>query len=251
MADSATGRIRLAAAARFSNAAERYEQAAHVQKHAALQFDTWLAGSGLDVPQRIAEIGCGTGLLTRLLHARFPHAELEATDLAPAMVEYCRRMMDEAKQVRYRVCDGRDARFDPAPDWIVSAMCFQWLQPLRPILQHHLAQAQVLAFSLVLDESFTAWRAAHAQAGMEPGLQRLPNFEELLAKCRGLGTVRTHRISLSERHADGPSFARSLRAIGADQPHDKHVPRNLRPVLRSLQNGFDANYDIGFFCIER
>lgn len=240
-------------AERFSNAAERYEQSAHIQRQAAVLFDAWLAGLKLEAPQRIAEIGCGTGLLTRLLRARFPQAAIEATDLAPAMVEFCRRSLGEQAHIRYRVCNGRTARFDPAAHWIVSAMCFQWLLPLRPVLQHHLAQSRVLAFSLVLDGSFSAWRTAHAQAGIEPGLQPLPEFAALLAECEGLGlgTVHAQRISLTEWHADGLSFAGSLRAIGADRPRDRHVPKNLRPVMRRLQSGCDANYEIGFFCIEK
>jgi malonyl-CoA O-methyltransferase len=244
---------KLAAAERFSNAAERYEQSAHIQKEAAVLFDAWLAELKLDAPQRIAEIGCGTGLLTRLLHARFPQAAIEATDLAPAMVEYCRRMLGDEAVIRYRVCDGRDARFDPMPDWIVSAMCLQWLRPLRPVLQHHLAQSKMLAFSLVLDGSFSVWREAHAHAGIEPGLHAFPVYDSLLAECQSLGAAHVHakRISLSEAHANGLEFAASLRLIGADHPRDGHRPSNLRPVLRQLQNGFDANYEIGFFCIEK
>lgn len=245
------GRRPLEAVERFSKAADRYEQAAHIQKQAAVLFDAWLAELQPNAPQRIAEIGCGTGLLTRLLHARFPHAMIEATDLAPAMVDACRRAMGNEAPIRYRVCDGRDAVFDPSPDWIVSAMCFQWLQPLGPIVRHHLAQSRLVAFSLVVDGSFNAWRAAHVEAGIEPGLQSLPDFEALRAECKGLGTVHAQRISLTERHADGWSFAHSLRAIGADRPREHHAPANLRPVLRRLQDGLDANYEIGFFCIER
>jgi malonyl-CoA O-methyltransferase len=242
-----------AAAERFSIAAERYEQAAHIQKQAASLFDAWLAELDLDAPQHIAEIGCGTGLLTHLLRERFPHALLHATDLAPAMIDYCRHKFRADELVRYAVCDGRDARFDPAPDWIVSAMCFQWLHPLRSVLLHHLAQGKILAFSLVLDGSFSAWRSAHARAGADHGLRRCPDFDALLMQCHGVGAARVHaqRIILTESHADGLAFARSLRAIGADQPRDNHHPANLRPVLRQLQNGCDANYEIGFFCIER
>lgn len=250
---SAPTRRGLAAAERFSNAAERYEQIAHIQKQAAVLFDAWLAELSPGAPQRIAEIGCGTGLLTRLLHARFPDAAIEATDLAPAMIDYCRRMAGDEEGIRYRVCDGREARFDPMPDWIVSAMCLQWLQPLRPVLQHHLAQSKMLAFSLVLDGSFAVWRAAHAHAGIEPGLHAFPDYGNLLAECQSLGAAQVHakHISLSEAHANGLEFAASLRLIGADHPRDGHQPSNLRPVLRQLQNGFDANYEIGFFCIQR
>ena len=240
-------------ARRFSAAAQHYEQAAHIQKQAASLFDAWLADLHIDTPARIAEIGCGTGLLTRLLHARYPDAALLATDLAPAMLEYCCNTLGAAPNIQYRVCDGRTACFDPAPDWIVSAMCFQWFDPLLPVLRHHLAQSRVLAFSLMLDGSFSEWRAAHAQLGLRPGLRTCPDYDTLLQACREMGASRIHaqRISLTEQHANGLLFADSLRIIGADQPRSGYQPINLRPVLRQLQNGVHANYEIGFFCIEK
>ena len=240
-------------AARFSGAAGRYEQAALIQKEAALRFDVWLAQQITAQPESIAEIGCGTGLLTRLLHQRYPRARLHATDLAPAMVDSCRASLPAKPNLQFSVRDGRVATFDPAPDWVVSAMCFQWFDPLQAVLEHHLAASRVLAFSILLDGSFKAWRAAHERAGMAPGLHACPNYGQLLQMCERLGAsrVRSERITVSEHHASGLSFAHSLRAIGADQPRAGHAPVSLKPVLRQLERGFDADYEIGFFLIER
>lgn len=243
----------MAIAARFSAAAQCYEQAASIQKQAAIEFDAWLAHQGAGIPTGIAEIGCGTGFLTRLLHARYPGARLLATDLAPAMVDYCRTSLGHIANLQFSVCDGRYATFEPAPDWIVSAMCLQWFDPLQPVLAHHLAQSRVLAFSIMLDSSFSAWRTAHRRVGTEPGLHLCPNYAQLLHTCRQLGASRvcTQWMSLNEHHANGLSFMHSLRAIGADTPRAGHAPSHIRPVLRQLEQGFDANYDIGFFLIER
>lgn len=240
-------------AARFSAAAHRYEQAAPIQKQVAAEFDAWLASQGAPRPARIAEIGCGTGFLTRLLHARYPDALLLATDLAPAMVDYCRDRLPHDARLQFAVRDGRNTIFDPAPDWIVSSMCFQWFEPLQTVLAHHLARSRVLAFSVMLESSFAAWRTAHMRVGATPGLHVCPNYARLQQICRQLGASRTssHWISLNERHANGLSFMRSLRAIGADTPRAGHAPANLKPVLRQLEQGCDANYDIGFFYLER
>lgn len=240
-------------AARFSEAAGRYEQVARVQAQAAFQFDAWLAQLGLAAPASIAEIGCGTGLFTRLLHARHPAARLHATDLAPAMVERCRAGFPPATNLQFTVCDGRHARFEPMPDWIVSTMCFQWFDPLLPALERHFSGARVLAFSILLDGSFVEWRAAHERLGRVPGLHTCPDYDALLRACGALSGGRMHaqRISLTEQHPDGQSFAHSLRAIGADQPHAGHRPANLRPVFRQMEQGIAANYEIGFFCLEK
>ena len=132
-------------------------------------------------------------------------------------------------------------------------MCFQWLTPLKPLLQHHLANSRLLAFSIMLDGSFAEWHAAHQRLGLCAGLQPLLSYEAVLDACQipGAQRVHAHRISLAEHHADGLLFAGSLRAIGADQPTENHRPVNLRAVCRQLQQGLTANYEIGFFCIER
>lgn len=240
-------------AERFSEAAHRYDSAAQIQRRAAGLFDAWLADQGLVTPGCIAEIGCGTGMLTRLLNERCRDATLHVTDLAPRMVELCRAALPPSPRLHYAVLDGRDAVFEPAPDWVVSAMCFQWFDPLLPVLRHHIAHAKVLAFSLVLDGSFSAWRKAHEAAGLSAGLQGFPDYDELRRMCESLDVsrVRAHRISLTESHANGLSFAKGLREIGASQPRSGHAPVNLRPVLRRLEQGLAVNYEIGFFCLER
>lgn len=240
-------------ARRFSDAAQRYEQSAKVQKLAAAQFDEWLAGLGLAAPDAIAEIGCGTGFFSRLLRQRYSNARLCLSDLAPEMVAVCRAQFAPSNLLRFEVQDGRSARFDPPANWVLSTMCFQWFQPLRPVLEHHLAHSRVLAFSILLDGSFSAWEGAHQALGVRSGLQSMLSFDAVLEACQlsAVQRIHTQRISLDEKHPDGLSFASSLRAIGADQAKENHRPVNLRAVCRQLENGFSANYEIGFFCLER
>lgn len=239
-------------ALRFSEAASSYEEGARVQRQAAAEFDAWLAACGLAAPDRIAEIGCGTGFLTGLLAARYPDAAICATDLAPAMLERCRENLHGTPNVEYRLCDGRDVRFDPAPDWIVSAMCFQWFDPLGPVLKHHFAGCRTLAFSILLDGSFSRWSDAHEHAGQPLGLRKLPAYDDLLRECHTLDNVhvRTHRVSLHETHANGIEFAHTLRKIGAGEPRPGHRHASLKPVLRTLKHGLQANYEIAFVCLE-
>ncbi len=238
---------------RFSEAAHRYDQTAKIQKQAASQFDRWLVSLALEAPASIAEIGCGTGFFTRLLQRRFPNIPLVISDLAPGMVELCQAACAPSDLLHFEVCDGRTVRFSDQPDWLVSTMCFQWFDPLAPVLQHHIAQCKLLAFSVLLDGSFAEWQAAHQRLGLISGLQTLPTFDAVLDACNipGIQHLHSQRISLSEAHQDGLAFARSLRAIGADHPLPQHQPVSLKAVCRQLEHGMSANYEIGFFCIER
>src|SRR5690349_13179228 len=76
-------------ARRFGAAAPTYDRSARIQARIAEE----LAGETAAIvrPARILEFGCGTGNLTRVLSARFPDAQLIATDLAPPMSALCRK----------------------------------------------------------------------------------------------------------------------------------------------------------------
>lgn len=69
---------------RFSRAASTYDD------HALVQGESAVALLGLlpenFVPDRILEIGCGTGSYTALLADRFPNARITAIDFAPGMI---------------------------------------------------------------------------------------------------------------------------------------------------------------------
>ncbi|MFH0880119.1 MAG: hypothetical protein V2A34_10440, partial [Lentisphaerota bacterium] len=58
---------------RFSAAAETYEQQARIQAGAAQKL--MQIARSIPHPSQILDMGCGTGLLTRLLLTRYPEAQ--------------------------------------------------------------------------------------------------------------------------------------------------------------------------------
>ena len=76
-------------------------------------------GAALDrletAPQRILDLGTGTGAAARVVARRFPEAELVGVDLSPKMVEEARTLLpaDLAGRVRYEVGDASSLEFDP------------------------------------------------------------------------------------------------------------------------------------------
>jgi ubiquinone/menaquinone biosynthesis C-methylase UbiE len=65
-------------------------------------------------PQRILDLGTGTGAAARVVARRFPEAAVVGVDLAPKMVEEARALLpaDVAGRVRYEVGDASSLEFD-------------------------------------------------------------------------------------------------------------------------------------------
>jgi SAM-dependent methyltransferase len=76
-------------------------------------------GAALDrldeAPQRILDLGTGTGTAARVIARRFPDAEVVGVDLAPKMVEEARARLpaDLAGRVRFEVGDASTLEFEP------------------------------------------------------------------------------------------------------------------------------------------
>ena len=76
-------------------------------------------------PSSILDLGCGTGYLTLLLHRRFPQAQIDAVDFAPAMIEQARARVPDAS---FLTRDIEELELEPASyDLIASNATIQWL----------------------------------------------------------------------------------------------------------------------------
>ena len=79
--------------------------------------------------ERILDIGCGTGHYTRLLHGRYPAAQITAIDLSATMIDEARRKL-ATPSVEFIVADAETMQFDAPFDLITSNACFQWFANL-------------------------------------------------------------------------------------------------------------------------
>ena len=79
----------------FTSQAYAYDLAAEVQLIVADRLARRIEDSAQPKPSRILEVGCGTGFLSVNLAAAFPHSDLLLTDLAPTMLDLCRRKVGD------------------------------------------------------------------------------------------------------------------------------------------------------------
>jgi len=207
--------------------------------------------------QRILEIGCGTGFLTRDIQARWPGADLVATDISPGMLEQAASNGRVAG--RFMMMDGEAPSFEgPWFDLILSSLAFQWFDDLGaaiPRLAALLRPGGSLIFSTMGQASFARWRGAHEACGLAAGVPDYPSIDALRAMLEGYDDsfVFDENYALTCDGARG--LIAHLKGIGAVVPNEGRKPlspADLRRVMAAFDaDGGDDGYQVLFARVTR
>ena len=225
----------------FGAAATHYDDHAGPQRFAARLVADLAQRQRPSGVVRILEIGCGTGLLTRDIQARWPGAQLVVTDLSPAMLD--RAAAQGLAGGIFLAMDGESPPFEgPWFDLILSSLAFQWFDDLPGAigrLANLLTPGGSLIFSTMGQDSFAAWRAAHDACGVAAGVPDYPSLETVRAMLRAYDDsfAFDERVPLDSGGARG--LIAHLKGIGAVVPETGRRP--LTPAqLRAAMAAFDA-----------
>jgi len=237
---------------RFSENAPTYDQFAQVQKKMAQMLTDSIETS----PQRILEIGCGTGYMTERLCRLFPHAEISAVDFAPGMLEVARKRL-QGRQVEFICGDIEEMKAFGGPfDLIISNAAFQWFNQLENTIHRlflSLAPGGSMHFSTFGESTFcelhTSFKRATQHAGVEapaPG-QSFFTLIELIALCQravgliGNGYVNGKEELEIETFANVRDFFYSIKKIGATNSNTTKYsqrPSLLKNMMRFYEQDF-------------
>jgi SAM-dependent methyltransferase len=147
--------------AAFQARAAGYEQGWRGRLHHDIADRTAvLALSACAAPQRILDVGCGTGYLLRLLASKWPQAtELAGIDAAAAMVEVADRLADD-ERLRFSVGVAERLPYpDGSIDLVVSSTSFDHWSDQQAGLRE-CARVLVPGGRLVLVDQFSPWLSA-------------------------------------------------------------------------------------------
>jgi malonyl-CoA O-methyltransferase len=225
----------------FGAAAAHYEDHAGPQRFAAkLVADLAQRQKPADVT-RILEIGCGTGLLTRDIQARWPGAELVATDLSPRMLEQA--AAGGLVAGRFLTMDGEAPTFEgPWFDLILSSLTFQWFDDLAGAIARLaglLRPGGSLIFSTMGRGSFAQWRAAHVACGVTSGVPDYPTLAELRAMLAGFEDAFAFDETVALDSVGAKALLGHLKGIGAVVPGEGRHPLDAG-ALRRVMAAYDA-----------
>lgn len=225
----------------FGAAAARYDDHAGPQRVAARLVADIAQRQHPGGVERILEIGCGTGLLTREIAARWPGADLTATDLSPRMLEAAASGGHVA--ARFVAMDGEAPVFSGAHfDLILSSLTFQWFDNLECAIGRLVALLRPggsLIFSTMGRGSFAAWRAAHDVCGLRCGVPVYPSLEDLRAMLAPHGDAFAFDESVPLAGEGARALLSHLKGIGAVVPDTGRDP--LGPgALRAVMAAYDG-----------
>jgi malonyl-CoA O-methyltransferase len=218
----------------FSSMAGSYDAWAAAQRQMAARLVEALPERLVDGP--IVDLCCGTGVLTELLHERYPEAPVLGVDVAEGMIEVCRRRLPE---LDFSVADVEG--FTPAPCALIASNCgLHWLRDPAATV-HRLAGAllpgSVIAMAVPVEGSLAELRASYEEAvgqpmmglHLEPASRYQDMFDEaaLRTTVRRIETVRVlydtatdalrsfHRAGTTLQHRPdySPLPARAMRRL--------------------------------------
>lgn len=144
-------------AARFAAAAPHYDRHAQAQRQIHAELAALLAAHAPASARKVLEIGCGTGLFSRILAAQFPQSVLVLNDLHPnctaAPSGFQTAFAPNGTMPEYRFGDAEHTDLGAGYDAVCSASALQWLADPAAFLKR--AAAMLVSDGLLLFNTFT------------------------------------------------------------------------------------------------
>lgn len=248
----------------FARAAAGYAAHAAAQDRVATRVD--LALSSCPAPARVWEVGCGTGLLTARLRARWPQASLIAQDVSDGMLlEAAGRLAGAG--VEWRLGDAAATGPEQPADLVVSSSALHWLGHPADVLRAlwpRLAPGGRLVAGLMLAGTLAELRASRRSQRPTPDPETdLPALGDWIAAlppdARVLHARTWEEIEWfpSARHA-----LRAIRAQGVNAPPFQPARRLSFAEARALAarweqrfaspgRGVPCTYHAGLLVVQR
>jgi malonyl-CoA O-methyltransferase len=227
---------------RFNAASYSYESVASVQKECAriLAASIHEFAKGF-VPSSILDLGAGTGYAAEAMLKYYPHASCTLNDIAPSMLDMAR-----AKFPAFEFCLGDMEEIDfGMHDLIIANLSLQWVSDLEAFLLKLNKGAKVVAFSCLLDGTFTEWEELLRYYGAPSPLKEHPTekeISELLTPIGGYIEVRDFSVAFE----NAKSFMKYLSNLGASASHIEVPFAKIKEVITSNNEAFVATYKVAF-----
>lgn len=187
-------------------------------------------------PQRILELGCGTGRLTARLRQHWPQAEIQAIDVAESMLPIARERVPDA---HFILADAESYAPVGQFDLVISNATAQWFADPAGSLARF--PCQQLAFSTFTANTFCELRNCFAAAGEQDRILPMPTAGHWRALAAQLGTIENYELRNEQRQfASVHKFVDTIRRSGAANAYAAKPlrPSRWREVVQDYESRF-------------
>jgi len=220
----------------FSEGASRYPNRARLQAAVAQRLAGLSARHGVSFPPGpLADLGAGSGLLSRALATTLGQGPWLRIDACSALLE--QGASDNAPQIQWDLNQGLPPILEQ-PAGLVSSFALQWLEQPEEQLEHWCDQLQTggwLILGLPTSGSFSLWHQAAERAGVPCTALELPSAQGLIACAQErLELKEAQVLRFSRPNRGGLWFLQQIKAIGAQASRSPQLnPGQLRRLLRA------------------
>jgi len=199
----------------FSKAATTYDSAAQLQREIGEQLLVMLPTRS---PQRVLDLGCGTGTFSPWLQKKFPQAEVISLDIAMGMLRAAR----SSGRTRFNICgDAESLPLQTASiDVIFSNLAIQWCQQpecLFAEIYRVLKPGGVCLLSTFVPGTLRELETAWQQVDAAVHTNHFFSAEELRSAAAGQGfaDISCFNEVCTRYYGSVSGLMRELKAVGA------------------------------------
>lgn len=133
----------------FAKQFKQYDRSALIQKEVASNLINFFLNSELAMKNynKIFEVGCGTGVFTKLLTQKFPKSHFILNDKFSQCLPLVSKVVPEDTKVQYLFSDIQDT-IVPEVDLIASSSVFQWISDKDSLFEKLSSKKIPLIFSI-------------------------------------------------------------------------------------------------------
>lgn len=233
----------------FTLAASTYNKVALEQKNCAQVLVHKLVKSfPLLSPNKILDIGSGTGFVAEELLRYYPNAQYYLNDISNGMLIKAQKKLKEKQNFSFICGDAEYLDFDHY-DLMISNFSFQWFDNLKTAMTRYSKKTKTLAFTTLLEGSLAKWTRLYKSLNLMPPTFPYPKEKEIIKTMNEIQAKSSvfFKKSYIKRFDSQLSCAKYFKQLGANT-HFTHSQYSHLKTLIEKRELIEIEYKV-FFAI--
>lgn len=237
----------------FNKSSHTYDRVASVQLRSArlLAEKLYMIYPNF-IPEKILDIGAGTGIATEQLLKYYPNSTYTLNDIAPNMLGEAKNKFVSNPKIKLLESDMEQLSLENY-DLIISNFALHWSRNPRILVEKLIKNSKVIAFSWPVQGTFDEWVSLCGTLNIS-----LPHFPYLSSKQLIRYCLRTNPKSyhfeykkFSLRFASLKGFFKYIKALGAGVPSSLQNNINLIRLIKYYDKPIVISYKVLLSVIEK